>query len=150
MRPVPLSRKASFRGGGVALIRTIPAISKLKADNDDQMAGIRIVMRALESPLRMIVENSGHESGSVVVAKVHEGNGNFGYNAATDKFGDMIKDGVLDPTKVTRSSLQNAASIASLVLTTDAVVAETPKKEAPMPPMPDGGMGGMGNVGPRL
>ncbi len=130
-------------GGGVALIRSVATVGKIKGDNDDQNAGIRIVERALESPLRMIVENAGEES-SVVVNKVKEGTGNFGYNAATGKFGDMIKDGVLDPTKVTRSALQNAASIASLVLTTDAVIVDAPKKDAGAP-MP-GGMGGMGGM----
>ncbi|MCH9705165.1 MAG: chaperonin GroEL [Proteobacteria bacterium] len=127
-------------GGGVALIRCIDAVKKVKSDNEDQQAGVRIVARALEAPLRMIVENAGEES-SVIVNSVHEGSGNFGYNAASGKFGDMVKEGVLDPTKVTRSALQNAASIASLVLTTDACVVELPKKDAPMP-MP-GGPGGM-------
>lgn len=132
-------------GGGVSLIRSISSVNKVKGDNDDQNAGIRIVERALESPLRMIVENAGEEA-SVVVNKVKDGTGQFGYNAATGKFGDMLKEGVLDPTKVTRSALQNAASIASLVLTTDAVVVELPKKEAA--PMPGGGgMGDMGGMG---
>ena len=126
-------------GGGVALVRCIDAVGKLKGANDDQQAGIGIVARALESPLRMIVENAGEES-SVIVNTVHKSSGNQGYNAATGKFGDMMKEGVLDPTKVTRSALQNAASIASLVLTTDACVVELPKKDAPMPPMPGGGM----------
>lgn len=131
-------------GGGSALMRCIAAVSKVKGDNDDQNAGIRIVERSLESPLRMIVENAGEEA-SVIVAKVRDGSGNFGYNAASGKFVDMLKDGVLDPTKVTRSALQNAASIASLVLTTDAVVVEIPKKEAPAMPG-GGGMGGMGGM----
>jgi chaperonin GroEL len=125
-------------GGGVALIRCIGAVAKVKGINDDQNAGIRIVQRALESPLRLIVENAGEEP-SVIVSAVRDGSGNYGYNAASGKFGDMVKDGVLDPTKVTRSALQNAASIASLVLTTDATVVELPKKETP-PPMPGGGM----------
>ena len=126
-------------GGGVALIRSLDAVTKLKGLNDDQQAGISIVQRALESPLRLIVENAGEEA-SIIVNKVREGSGNYGYNAATGKFGDMVKDGVLDPTKVTRSALQNAASIASLILTTDATVVELPKKEMPPPPMPGGGM----------
>ena len=126
-------------GGGVALVRSIDSVNKLKGDNDDQQAGIGIVARALESPLRMIIENSGDES-SVIVNDVKKGSGNYGYNAATGKFGDMVKEGVLDPTKVTRSALQNAASIASLVLTTDACVVELPKKDMP-PPMPGGAPG---------
>ena len=129
-------------GGGVALVRCIAAIAKMKGDNDDQTAGIRIVERALETPLRLIVENAGEES-SIIANTVKQGAGNHGYNAATGKFGDMVKDGVLDPTKVTRSALQNAASIASLVLTTDAAIVELPKKDAPMPGMPDGGGMGM-------
>ena len=123
-------------GGGVALIRCIDSVSKQKGANDDQNSGVRIVARALEAPLRLIVENAGEES-SVIVNAVHKGSGNYGYNAASGKFGDMVKDGVLDPTKVTRSALQNAASIASLVLTTDAAIVELPKKESP-PPMPGG------------
>ncbi|MCB1984746.1 MAG: chaperonin GroEL, partial [Nitrosomonas sp.] len=125
-------------GGGVALLRTISVISKLKGDNHDQDAGIKIVIRALEEPLRQIVTNSGDEP-SVVVNKVMEGSGNYGYNASTGDYGDMVESGVLDPTKVTRSALQNAASIASLILTTDAMVAELPKEESAAP-----GMGGMG------
>lgn len=124
-------------GGGVSLVRCIAAVGKTRGDNDDQAAGIRIVERALETPLRLIVENAGEES-SVIVNTVKGGNGNYGYNAASGKFGDMVKEGVLDPTKVSRSALQNAASIASLVLTTDAAVVELPKKEAPPPPMPGG------------
>ena len=124
-------------GGGVALIRAIDAVGKTKGDNDDQQAGIRIVQRALETPLRAIVENAGEES-SVIVNKVKESSGNFGYNATTNSYGDMVRNGVVDPTKVTRSALQNAASIASLVLTTEATVVELPKKEAPPPPMPGG------------
>ncbi|HBV21886.1 MAG TPA: chaperonin GroEL, partial [Nitrosomonas sp.] len=116
-------------GGGVAFLRTIPVIQKLKGDNHDQDAGIKIVIRALEEPLRQIVTNCGDEP-SVVVNKVVEGKGNYGYNAATGEYGDMVESGVLDPTKVTRSALQNAASIASLMLTTDAMVAELPKDES--------------------
>ncbi len=124
-------------GGGVALIRARAAISKLKGANHDQDAGIKIVLRALEEPLRQIVSNAGAEP-SVVVNKVVEGKGNFGYNAANDTYGVMLEMGVIDPTKVTRYALQNAASIAGLILTTDAMVAELPKKEE-APAMPPGG-----------
>lgn len=116
-------------GGGVALIRVIDAVSKVKGDNHDQDAGIKIVIRAVEEPLRQIVANCGEEA-SVVVNKVKDNVGNFGYNAATGEYGDMVAMGVLDPTKVTRSALQNAASVAGLLLTTDAMVAELPKDEA--------------------
>jgi chaperonin GroEL len=126
-------------GGGVALLRTRAAIAATKGENHDQDAGIAIVLRAIEEPLRQIVSNSGGEA-SVVVNKVLEGSGNFGYNAATDTYGDMVEMGVLDPTKVTRSALQNAASVAGLMLTTDCMVAELPKEE---PAAPAGGMGGM-------
>jgi chaperonin GroEL len=132
-------------GGGVALLRTRAAISKIKGDNADQDAGIKIVLRALEEPLRQIVANAGTEA-SVVVNNVAEGKGNFGFNAANDTYGDMVEMGVLDPTKVTRSALQNAASIAGLMLTTDCMVADLPKDDAPM--MGGGGdMGGMGGMG---
>ena len=124
-------------GGGVALLRARAAISALKGDNSEQDAGIKIVLRALEEPLRQIVANAGGEP-SVVLNKVLEGKGSFGYNAATEEYGDLIEMGVLDPTKVTRSALQNAASIASLILTTDAMVAELPK-DAEKPDV----MGGM-------
>ena len=127
-------------GGGVALLRCAPALDSLKSlENDDQRAGAKIVQRALETPLRLIVENAGEES-SVVLAKVKASKDNYGYNAATGEYGDMVKAGVLDPTKVTRSALQHAASIAGLLLTTEACVVEAPKKEAPPPPMPGGGM----------
>jgi chaperonin GroEL len=109
----------------------------------DQNAGIKIVLRAMEEPLRQIVLNAGEEA-SVVVAKVIEGKGNYGYNAATGEYGDLVEMGVLDPTKVTRTALQNAASVASLMLTTDCAVAESPKDES-APAMP-GGMGGMGGM----
>ncbi|SOZ63172.1 chaperone Hsp60 (GroEL), part of GroE chaperone system [Cupriavidus taiwanensis] len=127
-------------GGGVALLRARAAISALTGDNADQNAGIKIVLRAMEEPLRQIVLNAGEEA-SVVVAKVIEGKGNYGYNAASGEYGDLVEMGVLDPTKVTRTALQNAASVASLMLTTDCAVAETPKEES-APAMP-GGMGGM-------
>ena len=114
-------------GGGVALLRARSAISALTGANNDQAAGIHIVLRALEEPLRQIVSNAGAEP-SVVLDKVLEGKGSFGYNAATEEYGDLIEMGILDPAKVTRTALQNAASIASLILTTDAMVAELPKE----------------------
>jgi chaperonin GroEL len=132
-------------GGGVALIRAKQAISKLKGDNVEQEAGIKIVLRALEEPLRMIVENAGDEP-SVVVNKVAEGKGNYGFNAATHEYGDLVAMGVLDPTKVTRMALQNASSIAGLMLTTDAMVAELVEDKPAGGGMP-GGMGGMGGMG---
>jgi len=127
-------------GGGVALIRAKQTLGSLKGDNHDQEAGIKIVLRALEQPLREIAANGGDEP-SVVVNKVVEGKGAFGFNAATGEYGDLLQMGVLDPTKVTRCALQNAASVAGLILTTDAMVAELPKDEKPMG-MPPGGMGG--------
>ena len=130
-------------GGGVALIRARAAIAGVKGDNADQDAGIKIVLRAMEEPLRQIVQNGGEEA-SVVVAAVANGKGNYGYNAATGEYGDLVEAGVVDPTKVTRTALQNAASVAGLLLTTDAAVAELPKKDAPMPGGMPGGMGGMG------
>jgi chaperonin GroEL len=123
-------------GGGVALIRVKQAISGLRGVNADQDAGIKIVLRALEEPLRQIVTNAGEEA-SVVVAKVAEGTGNFGYNAQTGEYGDLVESGVLDPTKVTRTALQNAASVAGLLLTTDATVHEAPK-DAPAAGQPGG------------
>lgn len=130
-------------GGGVALIRARKAVAALSADNIDQEAGIKLVLRAIEAPLRTIVSNAGEEA-SVVVNAVAEGEGNYGYNASTGEYGDLVAQGVLDPTKVTRTALQNAASVASLLLTTEVAVAEIPeeKPEAGMPDM--GGMGGMG------
>ncbi len=122
-------------GGGVALVRTLQAIKDLKGDNHDQDMGIKIALRAMEEPLRQIVANAGGEP-SVILNKVAEQQGNFGYNAATDTFGDMIEMGILDPTKVTRTALQNAASIASLMITTEAMVAESPKKEKATPAAP--------------
>ncbi|WP_269504480.1 chaperonin GroEL [Burkholderia sp. IMCC1007] len=119
-------------GGGVALLRARAALSDIKGANADQDAGIRIVLRALEAPLRVIASNAGDEP-SVVIARVLEGSGNFGYNAATGEYGDLVEAGVVDPTKVTRTALQNAASIAGLVLTTDATVAEAPKEESAQP-----------------
>ncbi|HEY0202261.1 MAG TPA: TCP-1/cpn60 chaperonin family protein, partial [Burkholderiaceae bacterium] len=133
-------------GGGVAFLRAKQAVGdKLKGDNADQDAGIKLVLKAIEAPLREIVYNAGGEP-SVVVNKVLEGKGNFGFNAANDTYGDLIELGILDPTKVARTALQNAASVASLLLTTEAMVAEAPKDEAAAPAMP-GGMGGMGDMG---
>jgi chaperonin GroEL len=128
-------------GGGVALIRARANI-KVKGDNHDQDAGVKIVLRALEEPLRQIVANTGEEP-SVVANKVKEGKGNFGYNAATNEYGDLVQMGVLDPTKVTRYALQNAASVAGLMLTTDCMVAEQVEEK---PAAPGGGMGGMGGM----
>jgi chaperonin GroEL len=134
-------------GGGVALIRVAEAVKKVVGDNDDQNQGINIVLRALEAPLRQIVANAGGEP-AVVVDKVKAEKGNFGYNAATDEYGDMIKFGILDPAKVTRSALQHAASIAGLMITTECTISELPKKGsdagADMSGM--GGMGGMGGM----
>jgi chaperonin GroEL len=129
-------------GGGVALLRARQALQSLTGDNADQDAGIKLVLRAIEEPLRLIVANAGAEP-SVVVAKVLEGKGNYGYNAANDTYGDLVEAGVLDPAKVTRSALQNAASVASLILITEAIVAEAPKEEAAASPGP-GGPGGFG------
>ena len=131
-------------GGGVALIRAKLAIKDLKGDNDEQNAGIRIVLRAMEEPLRQIVANAGDEP-SVVVNTVAQGEGNFGYNAQSAQYGDLVEMGVLDPTKVTRTALQNAASVASLILTTDCMVADLPVEEKGAPAGMDamGGMPGM-------
>ncbi len=130
-------------GGGVALVRCIAALEKLKLGGEQQF-GVNIVKRALEEPLRQIAQNAGHE-GSIVVNKVLSESGAFGFDAFADEYTDMIKAGIIDPTKVARSALQNAASVAGLMLTTEACVVEKPKKEAPMPAMP-GGMGGMGGM----
>ncbi|NEN74719.1 chaperonin GroEL [Pelistega sp. NLN82] len=133
-------------GGGVALLRTREAIAALKGANADQDAGIKLILRAIEAPLRTIVANAGEEP-SVVVNNVINGKGNYGYNAATGEYGDLVEQGVLDPTKVTRTALQNAASVASLLLTTEAAVTEI-VEDKPAPAMPDmGGMGGMGGMG---
>ncbi|HMH66557.1 MAG TPA: chaperonin GroEL [Pinirhizobacter sp.] len=134
-------------GGGVALIRALKAVENLKGDNTDQDLGIAITRRALEAPLRAIVANAGEEP-SVIVAKVKEGTGNFGYNAANGEFGDMLVMGILDPTKVTRTALQHAASVAGLAITTEAIVAEVPKKDdgGGHGGGHGGGMGGMGGM----
>ncbi|HSH73884.1 MAG TPA: chaperonin GroEL [Methylophilaceae bacterium] len=131
-------------GGGVALIRARAAIAKVKGENHDQDAGVKIVLRAIEEPLRQIVSNAGVEP-SVVVNNVAAGKGNYGYNAANETYGDMVEMGVLDPTKVTRTALQNAASVAGLMLTTDCMIAELPKEDGPA--MGGGDMGGMGGMG---
>jgi chaperonin GroEL len=133
-------------GGGVALVRAQATMAELTGDNHDQDVGIGIARRAMEEPLRQIVSNAGGEP-SVVLNKVAEGEGNYGFNAANGEYGDMVEMGILDPTKVTRSALQNAASVAGLMITTEAMVAEEPKDEAPMPAGGDmGGMGGMGGM----
>jgi len=130
-------------GGGVALVRAAKSLENLKGANDDQTIGIRILYRAIQEPLRQIVKNAGGEP-SVVLNKVSEGQGAYGYNAANDTYGDMIEGGIIDPAKVTRLALQNAASVAALLLTTEAMIAELPKKDEPAMPAP-GGMGGMGD-----
>ena len=127
-------------GGGVALVRSIPALNELKGENQDQDTGIKIVKRAIEEPLRQIVANAGGE-GSVIVAKVAEGSGDFGFNAKTDEYVQMYEAGIIDPTKVVRVALENAASVAGMLLTTECVITEV-KKDEPSMPM-GGGMPGM-------
>ena len=128
------------------MIRCLEAVAKLKGDNDDQNVGISIAKKAFEAPLRQIVSNAGEEP-SVIVNKVIDGKGSFGFNAATSEFGDMIEMGILDPAKVTRTALQAAGSVAGMMITTEAMVTDVPKDDTPMPPMPDmGGMGGMGGM----
>jgi len=129
-------------GGGVALLRTMKAVAALKLTGDEAV-GAQIIKKAVEEPIRMIAENGGVE-GSIVIDKVMAKEGNFGYNAETDEYGDMMKFGVIDPTKVTRTALENAASIASLLLTTEAIITEKPEEKKPMPGMPPGG--GMGDM----
>ena len=133
-------------GGGVALVRALSGLKDLKATNHDQDVGIKIACRAMEEPLRQIVNNSGEEA-AVILNEVAKNTGNYGYNAATGEFGDLVSMGILDPTKVTRSALQNAASIAGLMITTEAMVAEVPKKEEHAHMPPGGGMDGMGGMG---
>ena len=133
-------------GGGVAFVRCLGVLEGVKGDNTDQDVGVSIVKRAIEEPLRQIVANAGAE-GSVVLNNVAGKDGNYGYNASTGEYGDMIKMGILDPTKVTRAALQNAASISGLMITTEAMVAELPEDKAAMPAMPGGGMDGMGGMG---
>ena len=131
-------------GGGVALVRAISALDNVNGDNDDQAAGINILRRAMEAPLRQIVTNAGDEA-SVVVNQVKGGQGNYGYNAATGEYGDMLEMGILDPAKVTRSALENAASVAGLMLTTEAMITDLPKDDAGAAAAM-GGMGGMGGM----
>ncbi|MCB1865478.1 MAG: chaperonin GroEL [Chromatiales bacterium] len=133
-------------GGGVALVRAISALDNAKGDNTDQDRGISIVRRSIEEPLRQIVANAGLE-GSVILDKVRAGEGNYGYNASTGEFGDMVAMGILDPTKVTRTALQNAASVSGLMITTEAMVSEAPKKEEHGSAVPGGGMDDMGGMG---
>jgi chaperonin GroEL len=132
-------------GGGVTFVRAISILDKLEGENLDQTTGIKIIQKALEEPLRQIVNNAGID-GSVVLQKVKEGKDDFGFNAATETYENLIKAGVIDPTKVTRTALENAASVASLLITTEAVVYEKKEKESAMPAMPPGGMGGMGGM----
>ena len=133
-------------GGGVAFIRARVSLEGLEGDNDDQNVGINILKKALEEPLRQIVSNAGNDA-SVVLNQVANGKGNYGYNAATNEYGDLVEMGIIDPTKVTRFALQNAASVTGLLLTTEAMVAEAPQDDVPAAPMPDmGGMGGMGGM----
>ena len=133
-------------GGGTAFVRTLAAIEKVKGDNDEQQAGVNIVVAAIQSPLRQIVANGGDDA-SVVLNEVRNNKGNYGYNAGTGEYGDMIAMGILDPTKVTRTALQNAASIASMIITTEAMVTDIPQEAGAAPAMPDmGGMGGMGGM----
>ena len=130
-------------GGGTALLRAKGAVAKLKDDNADIQAGINIVLKALEAPIRQIVENAGVE-GSIVVGKIAENKSEtFGFNAQTEEYVDMIKAGIVDPAKVVRTALQDAASVSGLLITTEAMIAETPAEKPAMPPMPGGGMGGM-------
>lgn len=134
-------------GGGTAFVRTIKVLDDIKPADDDELAGLNIVRRSLEEPLRLIAGNAGHE-GSVVVEKVREGKDGFGFNAATGEYEDLIKAGVIDPKKVARIALQNAASVASLLLTTECAIAEKPEPKKDMPPCPIwAGMGGMGGMG---
>jgi chaperonin GroEL len=134
-------------GGGVAYLRCLPKLDKLKVEEGAQEFGVKIVKKALEEPLRWISNNAGHD-GSIIIEKVKNGKGSFGFDAAKEIFvDDMMAVGIIDPTKVTRSALQNAASVASLMLTTDAMIADKPKEKGSMPMMPPGGMGGMGGMG---
>ena len=129
-------------GGGVAFLRAVESLSHVKGYNEDENIGVNIVKTALEAPLRTIVANAGGE-GSVVINKVREGKGDFGYNARDDKYENFFAAGIIDPTKVSRLALENAASIAGLLLTTECVIADDPETKEPMPPMGGGGMGGM-------
>jgi len=130
-------------GGGVAFIRLIKTLDDVKTENLDQKTGVNIIRRALEEPLRQIATNAGHD-GAVVVNEVKNGKDDYGFNAQTEKYENLIKAGVIDPTKVARIAIENAASIAGLLLTTEATIVEKPEKKDAMPAMPPGGMGGMG------
>jgi chaperonin GroEL len=144
-RPAQQWKKGIVAGGGVALIRTLSAIDALKLDDADEQIGVDIVKRAVESPLRTLASNAGVE-GSIIVQEVKRRKGNDGYNVATGEYEDLVKAGVVDPKKVTRSALQNAASIAGLLLTTECLITEAPEKEKPAPGgghNHGGGMGGM-------
>ena len=133
-------------GGGVALVRTLDAVAKVTGDNADQDAGVKAILKAIEAPLRQIVDNGGDDA-SVVLNEVRNNKGTFGYNAGSGEYGDMIEMGILDPTKVTRTALQHAASIASMIITTEAMITDAPQDDAAAPAMPDmGGMGGMGGM----
>jgi len=129
-------------GGGVAYLRAVKELDDVKVENPDQKIGVDIIRRAIEEPIRQIVENAGLEA-SVIVNKVKEGTGNYGFNAFTEEFVDMMEAGVIDPTKVARVALDNAASVAGLLLTTEALIVEKPEKNPPVPSMPGGGMGDM-------
>ena len=143
MRP---SRKGIVPGGGVALARASLVLAKLNAENDDQRVGIEIVRKAVQMPLRQIAENAG-EDGAVISGKVlDKAEYNWGFDAQTGEFKDMVKAGIIDPTKVVRSALQHAASVGSLMITTEAMVAERPEKRAAPGGPPGGGMGGMGDM----
>ena len=133
-------------GGGVALIRAIKGLDRAVADNEDQKTGIEIIRRALEEPLRQIVANTGTTDGAVVLEKVKAGTGDFGFNARTEQYENLVEAGVVDPTKVTRSALENAASVASILLTTEAAISDIKEDKSDMPAMPPGGMGGMGGM----
>jgi chaperonin GroEL len=130
-------------GGGVAYIRALKALDKLKLDAEQQF-GVTIIKSSLEAPIRQIADNAGIDA-SIVVDKVRRGKDAYGYNAADDTYVDMLQAGIIDPTKVSRCALQNASSVAGLMLTTECMIAEKPKKDTPMPAMP-GGMGGMGGM----
>ena len=133
-------------GGGVALIRAIKGLDRAIADNEDQKTGIEIIRRALEEPLRQIVANTGTTDGAVVLERVKAGTGDFGFNARTETYENLVEAGVVDPTKVTRSALENAASVASILLTTEAAITDVKEEKSDMPAMPPGGMGGMGGM----
>jgi chaperonin GroEL len=133
-------------GGGVALIRAAKGLDRAGSDNEDQKTGIEIVRRALEEPLRQFVANTGTTDGAVVVEKVKNSEGDFGFNARTEQYENLVEAGVVDPTKVTRSALENAASVASILLTTEAAITDIKEDKPDMPAMPPGGMGGMGGM----